>query len=140
MTTLITRFFSALLFAVSITFLSQAQSTPDYSDGYLTPPESIAEEVLAPRHESVTLNNLSPNGQYFLNTIERGMPQISSLAKPWYNIAGLQVDHRANRHRSITIDDPVVGLELIDSETGEARGLQTPQNRDDLRGKMVARR
>lgn len=57
----------------------------------------------------------------FLNRVESGMPQLSKLAKPWYNIAGLQVDHRANRNRSMTIDDPVIGLELIDSETGETR-------------------
>lgn len=104
-----------------------AQTEPNYSDDYITPPESVAQEILAPRHEHVTLKNLSPDGSYFLNRIERGMPQLSSLAKPWYNIAGLQVDHRANRNRSITIDEPVVGLELIDSQTGESRRLDTPR-------------
>ena len=88
----------------------QAQIQPNYSDDYITPPESISEEILAPRHEFVTLNNLSPNGQYFLNQVESGLPQLSSLAKSWYNIAGLQVDHQANRSRSMTIDDPVIGL------------------------------
>lgn len=103
------------------------QDGPDYSDGYITPPESISEEILAPRHESVTLNNLSPDGDYFFNRVESGMPQLSKLAKPWYNIAGLQIDHRANRSRSMTIDDPVIGLELIDSRTGELRRMSTPR-------------
>lgn len=121
---------SALLFliitiAASNTALAQVE--PDYSDDYLTPPELVAEEILAPRHERVTLDNLSPNGQYFLNRVESGMPQLSKLAKPWYNIAGLQVDHRANRNRSMTIDDPVIGLELINSRTGEVRRMTTPR-------------
>lgn len=121
---------SALLFliitiAASNTALAQVE--PDYSDDYLTPPELVAEEILAPRHERVTLDNLSPNGQYFLNRVESGMPQLSKLAKPWYNIAGLQVDHRANRNRSMTIDDPVIELELINSRTGEVRRMTTPR-------------
>ena len=103
-----------------------AQDEPDYSDSYITPPESIAGEILAPRHESVTLNNLSPDGRYFLNQVESGLPQLSKLAKPWYNIAGLQIDQRANRNRSMTIDDPVIGLELIDARTGEVRSINTP--------------
>ncbi|WP_340105171.1 S9 family peptidase [Rhodohalobacter sp. 8-1] len=122
--------FYACLMIVTLSVVPDAilaQSKPNYSDDYITPPESIAEEILAPRHEHVTLNNLSPNGGYFLNRIESGLPQLSKLAKPWYNIAGLQIDHRANRNRSMTIDDPVIGLELIDSRTGESRRLSTPR-------------
>jgi len=104
-----------------------AQDEPNYNDNYITPPESISDEILAPRHESVTLNNLSPDGRFFLNQVESGLPQLSKLAKPWYNIAGLQIDHRANRNRSMTIDDPVIGLELIDARTGETRRLTTPR-------------
>jgi len=121
---------SAFIFLILITVVPNAvfaQDKPDYSDDYITPPESVAEEILAPRHERVTLSNLSPDGQYFLNRVESGMPQLPKLAKPWYNIAGLQVDHRANRNRSMTIDDPVIGLELIDSRTGEARRMTTPR-------------
>ena len=104
-----------------------AQDEPNYNDNYITPPETISDEILAPRHESVTLNNLSPDGRFFLNQVESGLPQLSKLAKPWYNIAGLQIDHRANRNRSMTIDDPVIGLELIDARTGETRRLTTPR-------------
>jgi len=33
---------------------------------YLTPPTEISDEVLAPRHENITLYNLSPDNEYFL--------------------------------------------------------------------------
>jgi dipeptidyl aminopeptidase/acylaminoacyl peptidase len=114
---------SAALVPVAV----QAQTEPNYTDSYIIPPESVSEEILAPRHERVTLDNLSPNSRYFLNQVESGMPQLSKLAKPWYNIAGLQIDHLANRNRSMTIDDPVAGLELIDSQTGEVRRISTPR-------------
>jgi len=122
--------FSFLLMVAPLLIMphaAQAQTEPNYSDDYITPPESISEEILAPRHEFVTLNNLSPNGQYFLSRVESGMPQLFSLAKPWYNIAGLQVDQQANRSRSMTINDPVIGLELIDSRTGDVRRINTPE-------------
>lgn len=75
----------------------------------------------------MTLDNLSPNGQYFLNTVQSGLPQLSKLAKSWYNLAGLQIDHRANRNRSMTIRTPTVRLELIDARTGESRTISTPR-------------
>lgn len=57
---------SGLLFLIVIIAVPNAvlaQDEPDYSDDYITPPESIAEEIFAPRQERVTLNNLSPDGQ-----------------------------------------------------------------------------
>lgn len=130
--------YRATLFTFAIVFLAlamglnpqsaQSQNGPDFSDGYLTPPESISEEILAPRHESVTLSNLSPSGDYFLNTVQTGLSPLSAHAKPHYNIAGLQVDYGANRHRSFTTRTPTVGLELIGSRDGEVRTISTPSS------------
>lgn len=103
-----------------------AQTEPDFSDDYLTPPESVSEEILAPRHENVTLSNLSPNGSFFINTTENGLPKLSALAKPWHNIAGLQVDHQANRSRWMTASVTITGIEKIDARTGEAERMSTP--------------
>ena len=131
------RFFATLrsigtALCVSILLLSLgaadvlAQDEP-LREAYLTPPESIEEEVIAPRHENVTLNNKSPNAEYFLNTTESGLPQLSYYAREHYNIAGLQIDPQANRARwmSTVTDD---GLERIDAETGDVHDINTPDD------------
>lgn len=105
----------------------QAQSKPDSSDNYLVPPESISEEILAPRHENVILDDLSPNAEYFVNTLENGLPKLSALAKPWYNIAGLQIDHQANRNRSMTAQSTTSGLQRIDARSGNIVQISTPR-------------
>lgn len=103
---------------------------PPYREGYLTPPEAIAEEVLAPRHKNIFLddNDLSPSAEYFINTVEASeMSPLSYYAKPYYNLAGLQVDWQANRHRSMTTH-ATVGLQLVDARNGNLRDLSTPGN------------
>ncbi|REL38427.1 hypothetical protein DYD21_00280 [Rhodohalobacter sp. SW132] len=122
--------FLILLFSLQLSAPNTAvsQNGPDFSDGYLTPAESISDEVLAPRHENVTLSNLSPSGEWFLNTVQSGLSPLSSLAKPHHNLAGLQVDPRASRHRSFNTRTPTVGLELIDARNGESRTISTPGN------------
>lgn len=104
-----------------------AQDHPDIRENYLTPPEEISEEVLAPRHLNVTLYNLAPGSEYFLNTLEGGITPLSRYAKPYYNLGGLQIDPRANRERDMTTHS-TNGLELIDSRTGEKRTIETPEN------------
>ena len=120
-------FVSLLLFVIPLSV--EAQETPDFNEGYLTPPSSIAEEVLAPRHENVTLSNLSPGGEYFLNRVSTGISPLSAFAKPYYNLGGLQVDHIGNRHRSLTTQSPTIGLELINPENGDVvRAIDVPDN------------
>lgn len=103
---------------------AQDRGHPDITEGYLTPPDNIAEEVLAPRHENVTLYNLDPDREYFLNTLEMGMTPLSYYAKPYYNLGGLQIDPQANRSRWMTTGS-TTGLELIDARDGETREIQT---------------
>jgi len=110
---------------VSILTTAEAQ---DFSDSYLTPPESISEEILAPNHRNVTLNTLSPDGEYIINPIRSGITPLSQFAKPHYNIAGLQIDKRANRSRSLTTQRATTGLELVNAQTGERRELSVPGN------------
>lgn len=106
--------------------LIHAQDEPDFNDGYLTPPDEIAEQILAPRHENVTLSNLAPSGEYFINRVGTGLSPLSAYAKPHYNLGGLQVDHIANRSRSWTLQTPSDGLEFIDPETGDVRTADVP--------------
>ena len=118
------------LFTAAVLLLSSqiafAQSSPDTSDSYLSPPESIAEEVLAPSHLNVTFDELSPDGEWFLNRKRDGITSLSRYAKPHYNIAGLQIDRQANRSRSLTTQRASTGLELIHTKTGEPHELSVP--------------
>lgn len=113
------------LFMLPALFVN-AQESPNFTDSYIDAPESLAEEILAPRHLNVSLNNLSPAGDYFLNRVGTGLSPLSAYAKPHYNIAGLQIDKVANRSRSWTIQSPANGLQLIDAETGDVRDLDIP--------------
>jgi dipeptidyl aminopeptidase/acylaminoacyl peptidase len=122
------KFTIAALLLLIIPLSLDAQDNPDFNESYLTPPQSIAEEVLAPRHENVTLSNLSPGGDYFLNRVGSGISPLSAYAKPYYNIAGLQIDHIGNRHRSLTTQNPTVGLELINPADGSVvREIEVPR-------------
>lgn len=120
---------ATLLFGVLSAFTLSgviAQQTPDFNDSYLTPPETISEEILAPTHLNVTLDEVSPDGSYFLNRKRDGITPLSNYAKHYYNIAGLQIDSRANRVRSLTTQRSTVGLELVNSRTGDRRELRVP--------------
>ena len=105
-----------------------AQQTADFNDSYLTPPEAISEEILAPSHLNVTMDEMSPDGDFFINRKRSGITPLSKFAKPHYNIAGLQIDKRANRTRSLTTQRATTGLELVNSRTGERRELNVPDN------------
>lgn len=93
--------------------------------GYQKPPEEIKNLILAPRHENVTLSNLSPDRTLFLNTIGDGLTPISRLAKPYQNLGGIEIDTAANRQRSFTTGGSV-GYELIPRERGRTRPILTP--------------
>lgn len=106
----------------------QAQNPPDLREQYLTPPDEIAEEVLAPRYKNITLYDLSPNREYFLNTTQnRSLSPLSAFAKPYYNLGGLQFNPGANRSRYFTTGS-TSGLELIGSRNGDASDIETPDD------------
>jgi dipeptidyl aminopeptidase/acylaminoacyl peptidase len=87
------------------------------AESFLRPPEEIARVVLAPRHENVSLSNMSADGKYFLRTLSDGLPPMSVFAKPFYRLGGVQIDPAANRNRNNTTRTQV-GFELIEWETG----------------------
>lgn len=117
-----------ILFAISFQVELFAQNPPDLREQYLTPPDEIAEEVLAPRHENVLLNDLSPISEYFLNTTQnRTLSPLSAFAKPYFNLGGLQFNPEANRNRNFTTSTSN-GLELIGSRSGDNVTIETPDN------------
>lgn len=104
-----------------------AQSPPDLREKYQTPPDEIADEVMAPRHRNVTLSNLDPSREYFINDLGGGSPSLSALAKKYYNLGGLQFNPDANRSRNYTTQTSD-GLELIAARTGDTNTIETPDD------------
>lgn len=117
---------AAGLLAVLLLVLTAApMAAQEVREDYLTPPDHIAQHVLAPRHENVTLSNLSPSGEVFLNTQSIGLSPLDAWARPHYNLAGVQIDPQANRSRRFTTST-TTGLELIDATDGSVRTIDTP--------------
>src|SRR6056297_1925603 len=119
-----------LLILVSISLQGDlfAQNPPDLREQYLTPPDEIAEEVLAPRHENILLNDLAPTSEYFLNTTQnRTLSPLSAFSKPYYNLGGLQFNPESNRDRDFTTGR-ISGLQLIESRSGDKVSVDTPEN------------
>ena len=105
---------------------SSAVVNPITHEGFLSPPEEIAKTVLAPRHLNVSLTNPSPDRKYFLKAQSEGMPTMAVFAKPHYYLGGVQVDHRANRARSLTTRGNS-GFSVIDWESGRTTRIELPR-------------
>ena len=95
------------------------------SEKYLRPPADIEKLVAAPRHLNVSLENQSPTRRHFIKLRGEGMPTVQNYGKPWYNLAGLQVDPKANRARNLTTRVNT-GLEIIDAMTGRTTTIEVP--------------
>jgi dipeptidyl aminopeptidase/acylaminoacyl peptidase len=96
------------------------------AETYVRPPSAIERLVTAPRQNNVSLSNQSPNRKWFLKLQSEGLPSVQLFGKPHYYLAGLQVDHKANRVRALTTRGSS-GLALIDATTGQSRTIETPK-------------
>jgi dipeptidyl aminopeptidase/acylaminoacyl peptidase len=96
------------------------------TEGYVKPPAVIERIVTAPRAQNVTLANQSPDRKHFLKMESDGLPTVAGYGKPHYYLAGLQVDPRANRNRSLTTRG-AAGLAIIDATTGQSRQVEVPK-------------
>src|SRR6185436_19434803 len=102
--------------------------TPDQvlaSESYVRPPAEIERLVLAPRYLNVSLTNQSPTRHHFLKLQGDGIPTVQSFGKPWYNLAGFQVDPRANRSRTLTTRGGK-SIDVIDATTGKSVSIEAP--------------
>ncbi|MBM3420088.1 MAG: hypothetical protein FJY11_03025, partial [Bacteroidetes bacterium] len=117
--------FSLLMSLVALIATSSPAQEVISKKGYQDPPEAIKKMVLAPRHENISLSNLSPDGLWFLNTKGDGMVIVDRLGTPYMNLGGVQVDTIAGRSRSLTTGGSV-GMELIPVGGGTARAIPVP--------------
>ena len=93
---------------------------------YIRPAPNIEKLVMAPRHLNVTLTNLSPDGKHFLISKTPGLSKIADMAKPYYNLGGLQIDRKATRSRTMTYRG-TQSLTIFDWKSGEKWAIQLPE-------------
>lgn len=72
------------------------------TEKYIQPPAAIMGAVLAPWQKNYSVTNLEPNGERFIVAESAGLTPLKDLGKPYLNLGGLQIDHQANRARSMT--------------------------------------
>ncbi len=94
-------------------------------ESYATPPPELADAVLAPRHLNVNLASISPDKAWFVDEIGDGPVLMKTFAKPFHELGGVFIDHKANRARTLTIRNNV-GIQLISATDGSRRPIQVP--------------
>ena len=71
-------------------------------EGYVTPPAELAEAVLAPRHQVVSLANPSPDKKWFLSQVGDGPVPMTIFSKAipraWRRVRRLQGEPRSIAH------------------------------------------
>src|SRR5690606_20097508 len=90
----------SLLFAPPGAVLAQNGTLTE--EAYTTPPPEIADFVLAPRHENVSVSSPSPDRRWFVKLRTDGLPRMADFARSYYNLVGVQLDPAASRARSLT--------------------------------------
>jgi hypothetical protein len=94
------------------------------AEGYVRPPETIVQAVLAPRYLNVSLSNPNGDGSWFMDVVGDGPPSVAALAKPFHELGGTFIDFAANRNRTLTIRNDV-GIRLH-SLQGQVVDVQVP--------------
>jgi dipeptidyl aminopeptidase/acylaminoacyl peptidase len=108
-----------------------ATAPPSWADdvlrqeSYQQPPKELADAVLAPRQQNVTLSGLSPDKKWFLEETPDGPVEMKTFSKPFHELGGLFVDFKANRARSLTVRNNV-SVQLISSADGSKKPIQIP--------------
>ena len=92
---------------------------------YATPPPELADAVLAPRYQNISLSNASPDKKWFLDEVGDGPVVMKTFAKPFHELGGVFIDFKANRARALTIRNNV-GIQLISATDGSKKPIQVP--------------
>ena len=121
-------FLLAATLAAAQPLLAQRVTDPEQvlaAKDWVTPPEGIAEAVLAPRWLNVTLSDVSPDRRWFLNEIGDGPVGMDRFSLPFDELGGEFIDPRANRDRSLTVRSNV-GIEVISATDGSKVPVRVP--------------
>ena len=116
------------LLPLSLAAQSGAQRSPDdilKADTYQTPPRELADAVTTPRYLNVALASASPDKKWFLDEIGDGPVLMKTFAKPYHELGGVFIDHKANRARALTVRNNI-GIQLIAAADGTKKAIQVP--------------
>lgn len=114
----------SIIRAVSVSVLTGAFGVaPALADEtYRLPAQDIVDIVDAPNAPATTL---SPDKRHLLLLHRESLPPVSEMARPMERLAGMRLDASTNgRHGPRS----VIGLSVIDLDTGEEREIETPDN------------
>lgn len=96
------------------------------AERYVLPPEPIRKLVMAPREANVTWGAPSPgNHAYIMRSISDGAPSLAAMSRPYYRLAGWEVDRFGNRARAMTTRNSPA-LELYRVADGKTSTIQPP--------------
>ncbi len=96
------------------------------AQGWVEPPEEIADAVLAPRYLNVSLNQPSPNGMWFLHQVSDGPVTMDRFSRPFDELGGQFYEPQANRARSLSIRS-AAGLQVISAADGSVTEIEVPR-------------
>lgn len=120
---------AAALAAAFMGALAQSEApaqTPLNTEKYIQPPASIMGAVLAPWQKNYSVTNIDPTGERFIVSESAGLTPLKDLGKPYLNLGGLQIDHQANRARSMTTRT-FVGLTIRSLKGAPPVEIEVPQ-------------
>lgn len=95
------------------------------TETWVRPPAELERIILAPRVD-ISFNSPSPDRKWFLRGVGPERGRVSDYGKPHIYLAGVIVDERANRSRTLTVRGDT-GLMLVDPRSGAQKTLQTPR-------------
>ena len=96
------------------------------ADHYVTPPQEIAEAVLAPRYLNVSLTSISKNRRWFLSEVGDGPIPMARFSTPFDELGGQFLEPVANRNRSLTTRSNT-GIKIISATDGSIVDVQIPR-------------
>jgi hypothetical protein len=95
------------------------------AETFVKPPANVERMIMTPRTD-ITFTNPSPDRKWFLKTTGPDRGDIEAYGKPHLNLGGLQIDHKANRARTVTTSTRH-GLYLVDPRTQATKTIETPK-------------
>ena len=94
-------------------------------EGWVKPPAVVERIITAPRTD-ISFSLQSPDRKWFVRTAMPDRGDIRDYGKPHIYLAGLAVDTKANRARSMTMRAGTA-LMLVDPKTNATKSLEVPK-------------
>ena len=95
------------------------------TEAYVTPPRELADAVLIPRYLNISLTNVSPDKNWFVDEIGDGPVLMKTFSKPFHELGGVFIDFKANRARALTTRNNI-GIQIVSASNGSRKVLPLP--------------